>query len=87
MVILMGYVGTRARAVPHVMEAALLGDGLWAYVFVKMVNEHGLWTPSSLFSAFVTVFLAVSRISFFIARWSIAKATAPRRSARNTPTK
>ena len=68
MVILMGYVGARAKAVPHVLEAALLGDGIWLYIFAKLVNEHGVWTPSSLFSLFVTVFLAVSRVTYFVAR-------------------
>jgi len=64
----MGYVGVRAKAVPHVLEAALLGDFVWLYVFVQFVNEHAVWNISSLFSAGITIFLAASRITYFIAR-------------------
>eukprot|EP00698_Gefionella_okellyi_P000286 TRINITY_DN10244_c0_g1_i2.p1 TRINITY_DN10244_c0_g1~~TRINITY_DN10244_c0_g1_i2.p1 ORF type:complete len:141 (-),score=19.86 TRINITY_DN10244_c0_g1_i2:91-513(-) len=68
MVILMGYVGVRAKAVPHVLEAALLGDFLWLYVFIPFITRYGIWNAASLFSAGITVFLAASRTTYFLAR-------------------
>ena len=66
MVILMGYVGVRAPVVKEVIEAALLADFLWMGAYAHMIQEHGAWTPGSIFSIGVTALLALTRISFLL---------------------
>lgn len=62
----MGYVGVKAPVVKEVIEAALLADFLWMAAYAHMIQEHGAWTPGSIFSIGVTALLALTRISFLL---------------------
>jgi hypothetical protein len=64
MCILMGYVGVRSHpTVPRTtLEACLLADFLYVAVFMPCIQTYGRWTPGSIFSVGITLFLASVRI-------------------------
>jgi len=77
LVLLLGYLGVRARAKPRVIEALLLGDVLWVAIFYRLVTSHygplATWTLGSHFSMWITVFLGLTRTTYLITKYSGGK--------------
>jgi hypothetical protein len=57
-----------------VIEALLLGDLLWCFIFYHFVSAHHgplpTWTFGSHFSLWITAFLACTRITYLVASYS-----------------
>ncbi|ELR12581.1 uncharacterized protein ACA1_319080 [Acanthamoeba castellanii str. Neff] len=91
LVLLLGYMGVRARATPKVIEALLFGDLLWCAIFYQFViTHHGplpTWTFGSHFSLWITAFLAVSRTTYLIASYSSTSSSSSSKTSHSTKKK
>jgi len=67
LVLLLGVVGLGCQPTRPLVEALLIGDIVWLWVFYFQMEEHGLtpnWTFGTHFSIWIVVFLASVRTIF-----------------------
>jgi hypothetical protein len=66
-VIILGWIGLFAPVTKQNIQALLLGDIAWLWVFYIFIQAHGTWTFTALSSGVILViFLALVRILYLL---------------------